>query len=152
MGVTINSRPYGKVEVEESRIIDFPDGIPGFDFVKKFAILDVKDDESPFKWMQAAEETDLAFVIISPADFMPDYELDISRSDLESIGADIKTPILVYAIVTIPENPADMTANLQGPVIINPAKKLGRQAISLSDKYIVRHRIVDEINRSRGGE
>ena len=46
-----------------------------------------------------------------------------------------------------------MTANLQGPVIINPSKKLGRQAISLSDRYNVRHRIIDEIkkNQKAGG-
>jgi flagellar assembly factor FliW len=45
-----------------------------------------------------------------------------------------------------------MTANLQGPVIINPAKRMGRQAISLSDRYGVRHVILEEMKKSTGKE
>jgi flagellar assembly factor FliW len=56
--------------------------------------------------------------------------------------------LLVFAIVTIPENPSLMTANLQGPIIINPEKKLGRQAISMNDRYHVRHRILDEMKKT----
>ena len=53
--------------------------------------------------------------------------------------------------MTIPSNPSEMTANLQGPVIINPEKRLGRQVISLSDKYNVRHRILDEMKKAAEG-
>ena len=64
----------------------------------------------------------------------------------------IFTVLLVFVIVTIPRNPSDMTANLQGPVIINPRTRKGRQVISQSDRYGVRHRILDEIKKKSGGE
>ncbi|MFC1670955.1 flagellar assembly protein FliW, partial [Spirochaetota bacterium] len=49
-------------------------------------------------------------------------------------------------IVTIPENPKEMTANLQGPIIVNPHKRIGKQAISANEKYGVRHGILEEMN------
>ena len=148
MGVKIKTRPFGEIVVNEMQIIDFPDGIPGFDYVKKFVLLDTQDKNSPLKWLQAYDEPELAFIIIRPVDFLREYELVVSMSDLEAVGAETADKLLVFAIVTIPKNPSEMTANLQGPVIINPDKRLGRQAISLSEKYGVRHRILDEMKKA----
>ncbi|MGL4368937.1 MAG: flagellar assembly protein FliW [Spirochaetota bacterium] len=146
MAVKINSKPFGEVEVNEDDIIEFSDGILGFDFVKKFVILEEK--KSPFVWLQACDEPDLSFVMISPLEFLDEYSLVISQSDLEDVDAQGPEELAVFAIVTIPSHdPSEMTANLQGPVIINAAKKRGKQAISLSDKYRVRHRILDEMNK-----
>jgi flagellar assembly factor FliW len=149
--VRINSKPFGETEIDEKQIFDFEDGILGFDFVKQFAILDSADN-SPFKWMQACDAPDLAFVIIQPVDFMAQYELVIAQSDLELVGARSPEELIVFAIVTIPSEPSNMTANLQGPVILNPSRQKGRQVISLSDKYRVKHRILDEIKKSAGKE
>jgi flagellar assembly factor FliW len=151
LGIKIKTRRFGEIEINEQQIIDFPDGILGFDYVKKFILLDTQDEKSPLKWLQAYDEPELAFIIIRPVDFMREYELVVSMNDIEAVGAKDAEILLVFAIVTIPSNPSDMTANLQGPIIINPEKKLGRQAISLSDKYIVRHRILDEIKKAAEG-
>ncbi len=146
MGIVIKTKPFGDREVDERQVVDFPDGILGFEDSKKFVIMDSADN-SPFKWLQSLDEKDLAFVIIQPIDFMGEYELVISSTDMEAVGAADPEELLVFAIVTIPANPSDMTANLQGPVIVNPEKRTGRQAISLSEKYTVRHRIIDEIKK-----
>ncbi len=148
MSITIKSKPYGEIEIDEKQIIDFPDGLLGFDYIKKFALLDVDDKKSPFKWLQAMDEPALAFVVIRPEDFMAEYRLVVSQSDLDGVEAADKEGLVVLAIVTIPENPSDMTANLQGPLIVNPEKKLGRQAISLSDTYHVRHKILEEMKKA----
>lgn len=146
--VTIVTKPFGQIEVDERQIIDFPEGIYGFEDIKKFVILDAKE-KSPFKWLQAYDEPDLAFVIIRPVDFMMQYELDVMPEDLEDIGAKSPEDVLVFAIVTIPEDPSKMTANLQGPVLINPKARKGKQAISLCDKYTVRHYILEEIKKAQ---
>jgi len=147
----ILTKPFGEIEVDERQVVVFPDGILGFDFVKEFAILDFTD-KSPFKWMQSLTEQGLAFVIIRPQDFMLNYELVVSQGDIEAVGADEPGSLLVFAIVTIPSDPSDMTANLQGPIIINPKNRTGRQAISLSDKYRVKHRILDEMKAAAMNE
>ncbi len=151
MGIKIKTRRFGEIEIKEQQVIDFPDGVLGFDYVKKFVLLDTQDENSPLKWLQAFDEPELAFIIIRPVDFMREYELAVSMNDIEAVGAKDADVLLVFAIVTIPSNPSEMTANLQGPIIINPEKKLGRQAISLSDRYTVRHRILDEIKKAAEG-
>lgn len=148
MSVTITTRHYGEIEIDERQIFEFTEGILGFDYVRKFAIFDSNDDKSPFKWMQAVDEPELAFVVISPVEVFGEYELKVAEQDLENIGAGKPDELVVLAIVTIPEDPQNMTVNLQGPVIINPATGKGRQVISLSDRYGVRHRVMDEIDRN----
>jgi len=150
LGIRIKTKPYGECEIDERQIIEFQDGIFGFDFVKRFVLLDAKDTGSPFKWLQAYEESELAFVLIDPLVFMDQYLLMVSGSDLEAVGASKPEDVLVFAIVTIPVNASDMTANLQGPVIINPRTLKGRQAISLSDRYSVRHKILSEMKKTKG--
>lgn len=152
MGIKIKTKPFGEIEVHEKQIVSFPDGILGFDFVKKFAVLDTDKEKSPFKWLQAVDEPDLAFIVIRPMDFMSDYRLNVSQHDLEAIGSAGPGDLLVFAIVTIPSNPAEMTANLQGPVIINIARQIGRQAITLDDRYSVRQSIIGEIRKASEGK
>jgi flagellar assembly factor FliW len=144
LGVLIRTKPFGEIEVDEKQIIDFPDGILGFDFIKKFVILDA-DENTPFKWMQAYSEPDLAFIIIQPEYFKTDYEPAISQGDIEAVEAKDAYSLILFTIVTIPSDPSEMTANLQGPVIINPRKKIGKQVISLNEKYSVKHKILDEM-------
>ncbi len=150
MGIKVDTKPFGEIEVSELQIIDFPEGILGFDFIKKFVILDSDEKDSPFKWMQAFDEKNLAFVIIRPEDFKADYKLKISNNDLETVKAESIDDVLDFAIVTIPDNPAEMTANLQGPLVINPVTRLGKQAISMNEKYTVRHNIMNEIKKHTG--
>jgi flagellar assembly factor FliW len=151
LGTQLKTKAFGEMTVTDEQLIDFRDGILGFDSIKKFAILE--EEGSPFLWLQAVEEPSLAFVMISPLSFLDEYSLVISQGDLDDVGAKDPQELLVYSIVTIPsENPADMTANLQGPVIINPTTRKGKQAISLSDKYFVRHRIIDEMKKRAGKE
>ena len=151
LSIQINTKPFGQIKVEKKQIIDFPDGILGFEFVEKFVILD-SDEKSPFKWMQAYSIPELAFIIIRPIDFLVKYELIISQNDMKALNVESVEELLVFAIVTIPSNPSEMTANLQGPIAINPQKRIGRQVISLSDKYIVKHKILEEMKKLAEGE
>mgnify|MGYP001767545617 CR=1 FL=1 len=152
MVIKLKTKKSGTVDINEKQIIDFPEGILGFDYIKKFVLLDTEDPASPLKWMQAIDEPDLAFIVIRPADFMEQYELVISQNDLRVVRASRPDELVVFSIVTIPSDPAEMTANLQGPIIINPSERIGKQAILLTDRYGVKHRILDELRRSSGTE
>ncbi len=150
MKIKITTKPYGEIEINEVQIFDFPDGILGFDFIKKFAIIDAQDEGSPFKWLQAVEERELAFVIMQPDSFMSNYHPVIAPGDLEALKVESLEELLVFAIVTIPENPAEMTANLQGPLLLNVKEHIGRQAILSTDEFKVRHGILQEMNKLSG--
>lgn len=137
---------FGEIEVIPEEIIEFAEGLLGFEDAHRFVILNPQDG-SPFRWLQCIENGDLAFVIIEPLNFMFEYDLSISDSDADFLGLTVAEDAVLYAIVTIPENPSDMTANLQGPIVINAKTRKGRQVISSNSRHSVRTRILDEMKR-----
>ncbi|MQY77253.1 MAG: flagellar assembly protein FliW [Spirochaeta sp.] len=137
------TKPYGAIEVDNRQKISFPYGILGFENLKSYLLLDAV--QQPFYWLQSLDVVEVAFVLINPRIFLPDYSLDVPREELEEIGIESEDDILDFAIVTVPDNPANMTANLQGPIIINKLSRVGRQSISNNDKWQVRHLIMKNL-------
>lgn len=71
------STRFGTFEVSDDTLLVFPSGILGFPDWTKYVLLD-HDTDAPFKWLQCVEEPQLAFVILDPALFKPDYQCDHS--------------------------------------------------------------------------
>ena len=147
--VTIRSRVFGEITVSEKQHISFPDGILGFEFIKEYYLLDI--DGSPFYSLQAAGEAEIAFILIQPGTFMQDYRLAIGSADLETLGVKDASELLDFAIVTVPENTAEMTANLQGPIVINKKTRVARQIISMNEDYCTKHPILSALQQKNSG-
>ena len=142
----IQTKPYGEIEISDRQVIRFAVGIFGFENLHDYALLDT--GQPPFYWLQSLDDTGLAFIIMNPYVLRPDYLLDIPGEDLEAIDYDTDEDVLVFAIVTIPEDQTKMSANLQGPVVINRVKQLGRQAISLNQDWRTKHYIMEELSHA----
>ncbi len=141
----IDSTRFGTIEVDEEAVITFSQGLFGFESYRRFVVLCI-DEKSPFRWLQSMEEPGLAFVVIEPRHFMPDYAPTISDADAEALGIGADTPYLVFAVVTIPPGkPEEMTANLMGPIIVNAATRMARQVIVEDDCYSTKHVILQEL-------
>lgn len=145
----IRTKPYGEMEIEDRQRIIFPRGVFGFEELREFALLDAS--QPPFYWLQSLQRVEVAFVLIDPLFFRPDYAPDVDPSELQEI--DIRKPddMLLFSIVTIPEDSSRMTANLQGPLLINRRTSVGRQSISMNPQWGVRHAILEELALSRRG-
>lgn len=145
----IESKAYGKVAVDEKQIFHFEGGVLGFESIKEFALIDAA--QPPFMWLQSVEVAHLAFVVLDPSIFREDYDPGISDEDLKliDIHQDNNDVKLILAIITIPENQNDMTANLQGPIILNKEALLGKQYISSDEKWGTRHHVMDELAGKR---
>lgn len=139
----IESKAYGPVEISERQVITFPVGIFGFEQLREYALLD--STQQGFYWLQSLEDPEIAFILLNPYDLRPDYVLDVPDEDLQSIRYEQDDDILVFAIVTIPDDESKISANLQGPIIINRAEQLGRQAISLDSRWRTKHLILEEL-------
>lgn len=143
--IEINSKPFGKIQIEERQILHFPVGLFGFEEYKQFALIE-ESAESVFKWLQSLEEVNLAFIVIQPELFAPDYKPLIPKSELLQIGIESVEEALVMVIVTIPENhPEKMTANLQGPVLINKKTLQAAQFISRDETHPIRKYILENV-------
>lgn len=145
----VNTKAYGFIDVDERQKIFFPYGILGFEKLQYYVLLDAP--QKPFYWLQSLDVLEIAFVLVDPLLFRPDYTLSVPQDELEEIGIASNENLLVFSIVTIPENSERMTANLQGPVIINRKNRVGRQSINNEARWKVRHFIMDELAALRQG-
>ena len=136
----IETPRFGKLEVDEEKIFDFPDGLLGFRDFKRYFFHD-PSAKGVLVWMQCVDVPALAFVVADPRMIKHDYEVKVTAAQLE--GLEIADPSLaqVWVILTIPEDPTKMTANLQGPVVVNPSRRLGTQIVlneeGVTTKYSV---------------
>lgn len=132
------STRFGSFEVRDESILTFPSGLVGFPEQQRYVILD-HDTEAPFKWLQSVEEPSLAFVILDPALFHPDYHIDVPADALAEIRAGERDDLALVVILTIPsDDPGRITANLRGPLVLSHQTKLGKQLV-LSEDFPTRH-------------
>ena len=122
-------------------VITFSEGIPGFEQHTRFVIVPMPQCE-PFSWLACVDGAHLRFAIINPLIFIPDYSPKISKGLLSGLETDDLQDLVLYAIVTIGENPMESTVNLSGPVIINKAAKRGKQLLIDDDRYSIQDPII----------
>jgi len=145
--VKVKTKAFGLVETDDKQRITFPQGLFGFESFRDFVILDA--EQQPFYWLQSVDEEQVAFILINPFLFRPDYEMDIDNSELTPIGINDPGKAVILSIVTIPPDSGPMTANLQGPLVINRESKLGLQAILTDSRWKTKHDIIAELNAAK---
>ncbi len=138
----VTTKAYGLIDVDERQKITFPQGLFGFENLKDYVLLDA--EQQPFYWLQSVDDSQVAFILINPSLFRADYEENINFGELVELEINSAENALVFSIVTIP--PAGtVTANLQGPLIINRDTKAGRQIILSDSRWTTKHDIVAEL-------
>ena len=140
----VNTKAYGLIEVDDHQKLVFPQGILGFESVKNFVLLDA--EQEPFYWLQSLDEVHIAFILINPFLFRPDYEMNIDNDELLPIGIADPGKAVIFSIVTIPPDNGPMTANLQGPLIVNRDNRQGIQAVLTDSRWKTKHDIMAELN------
>ncbi|MCZ8342094.1 MAG: flagellar assembly protein FliW [Leptospira sp.] len=145
MPITIHTKPFGTIQVDAKQILQFPNGLLGFEEFNEYALIE-ESPESPFKWLQSTKESGLAFILIQPELFLTNYKPAIGEEELLEIGLDTWKEGIIFLIVTIPhDDPKGMTANLQGPIIINGKQGKGKQFISRDENHPIRKNIVESM-------
>lgn len=143
--MNINTKAYGSIEVDEKQKITIPNGLFGFEDFQDYVLLDAQ--QQPFYWLQSVNEQEIAFILINPFIFRPDYEVNIGNDELMEIGIDVPDKAMIFTIVTIPHDGSPMTANLQGPLVINRDSRVGKQAILPDTRWKTRHDIMAELEK-----
>lgn len=139
--MNIQTERFGEIEVDETKALELPDGLPGFEEARRFILLP-HGEYSPFYFLQSLEQPELAFVVTCPRDFFPQYQPVIPAEELQELDLEAdKEPADILVILTVPADPRLMTANLLAPLVINVAKQRVRQVILNGSGYQTRHRI-----------
>lgn len=146
----IDTRDFGEIEIDEEMIIDFPQGILGFENIKRYIIINNPDEENPFQWLQSIDNPELVFIVINPFLVELDYDIILPESAIEKLRIEDEKDIAIHTIVVIPEKLEEMTTNLSGPIIINIKEKLGKQIILDDNRYGTKHYIFKQEVHSEG--
>ena len=126
---------FGEIEIDEARIFTFVLPLIGFDELKKFIILDPKQD-SLFKWLQSVEDPALAFPIISVSSLNLDYSIDLPDNVVETLEISNIDSLLVMNITSIPQNdPSGTTINLLAPIVFNIDTQTAGQVVLSGSGY-----------------
>lgn len=148
-----DTRLFGKIEIEDEKILTFDQGIIGFPYMKHFALIfDVEDGkEAKIKWLQSMEEECFAMPVMEPGELVPDYHPFVSDETWQALG-DIKDEdTLLLVTVTVPTDIEQMSINLKAPVVINLATNKAAQVI-VEDDYPVKYKIYDKIKDGKRKE
>lgn len=136
----VKTKMMGTVEVDQNHVINIPDGLFGFEEYTDFAL--IESQYKPFIWLQSLKEQNLAFLLIDPFIICSDYEADIDDRELLKIGIKDPADVTVMTVVTVPSDGSAVTANLQGPLIINKKNHKCMQAILDGTKWTTKHNIL----------
>jgi flagellar assembly factor FliW len=112
--------------------ITFPTGLIGFPCAKRFALVEWGGEDSPFRLLRSLDDDGLAFVVVPPELFFPDYEPELEVGDDD----------VVLVIVTVPDRAQDATANLLGPVVIDTRTGVASQAVLAPERWPSRRPLV----------
>ncbi len=140
----VKTTRFGELEVNPNDIVTFAEGLLGFENLKKYFVVD-PGDSTLILWLQSTEDEKVAFPIIEPKIFKPDYIAKLLPADLNGLDLDSLQTAKLYSILTIPANVTEMSANLKAPVVINSNKKVGKQIVLQDSKLSVKHEMYKEL-------
>ena len=138
----IETKQFGPMEIEEDRIVTMSGGMPGFNDMKRFAIIE-REETWPFQCYQCLDEPELSFFIMNPALFMAEYKIDMEQAVREAgWDGDSTEDVELYVIVNTSAGvPEKITANLIGPLAVNSRRREADQMVLHNSPYSHQHLI-----------
>lgn len=148
--MTVQTRLFGNIEIEEKKIIDFSNGLIGFDNLKKFMIIhDSETVNAKILWLQSLDEASVALPVIDPLLIKEDYNPTVEDELFKNIGEIVEDELLVLTTLTVPSELTAITTNLKAPIIINPATMKGCQIIVENEEYPVKYPIYEILKANK---
>ncbi len=146
----IETRLFGNIEIDVNKIINFSDGIIGFEDLKQFMIMhDAESEKSKILWLQSLDDGNIALPVIDPLMIKSNYNPVVEDELFKNIGELVDGEIFVLTTLTVPADITKITTNLKAPIVINPVTLKGCQIIVDNDDYVVRYSIYDILKSSK---
>ncbi len=147
----IKTRYFGEIDVDDTKILTFEDGLIGFENLKKFTLIYNNESEasSTITWLQSLDEPMVAFPVISPFYVMTNYNPIVEDEVLIPLGELHEDTTAIFLTLTVPSDLTKMTTNLKAPIIINAETKKGCQVIAENPDYVVKYNIYDVIQKMK---
>jgi flagellar assembly factor FliW len=123
--------------IPHASVLTFPDGIVGFEGARRFRLERPKDPRNPFALLRSLDD-DASFLVVPPAEFFTDYDPDLDDAE----GA------VILVLVTVLDDVHGATANLLGPLVVDPVTLVGHQAVLDPDRWPAHRALVESPQHS----
>lgn len=134
----VQSLRLGEIDVSEDRLITMERPVLGFEKYKQFCLVEVEEFK-PFLWLQSVDEPSISFLVVNPKLFMTDYKIEINSKEIAELKINNVNSVETYVVVTLADKAENITANMQGPILINTENKLGKQLVLVNTEYDVKY-------------
>lgn len=131
----IDTTRFGRMTVEEDRVINLPRGLLGFPNHSRYALIQTSD-ENYFFWLQSVDEPALAFIVTDPSIFFKDYEVPIREETQTELQLNDIAAAQVFVICNKIED--WLTGNLLGPIVVNAQNRQACQVVLTEKKWTTR--------------
>ncbi len=129
MKMKIKTRDFGEMEIDESTIITVPEGIIGFENVKRYTLISPLGDNMFPMWLQAVDSVEPCFVVYNPTQIYVDYRFEISDDEQELLKLDESKPYVCLAVAIVPDDYKKTTINLRCPIVLNMKDNIAAQVM-----------------------
>ncbi|MCL2109516.1 MAG: flagellar assembly protein FliW [Oscillospiraceae bacterium] len=129
----IDTRDFGQIEIDETQVFEFPNGVFAFEDVRRFALINPLGEDVYPMWLQSAEDIAPCFVVFDPTIIDPNYTVTLTRSERALLEINDDTNVRYLVIAKVPENFRQTTVNMKSPIIINSDMNLAAQFILPQD-------------------
>lgn len=142
----IDTRYFGEIELDESKLLHFENGLFGFEEYKDYTLLyDSENGDDPFfSWLQCTSQCDLAFPVVNPQKVMQDYDPIVEDGLLNDLGEFGEEDMVVLVLATVPSDIKKASVNLKAPLIINVSTRKGIQLVTENPEYEIKHYLVEQ--------
>lgn len=141
MNHTIESTRFGKLEIADEAVIEFPDGLIGMGGTRYTLI--AREESDAFYWLHSLDDPALAIPVTNPFRFFADFALELSDAEADRIGVHDASEANVYVTVRAGEELGDFAANLLAPILISRGR--GWQVINEAPGMPVRAPLFAEL-------
>jgi len=147
----IKSKFFGDQSIDPSTIINFPNGIPGFEDQTRFKLFHQEGDNPLIFWLQSLDDESLVFSVAQPSIFNINYSFELNDAEEATLGIEDTADILLLVILhkdspdlsgviqslkmqalsmqgVTSDQPAIKGA-IRSPLVINSAKRIGLQKV-----------------------
>jgi flagellar assembly factor FliW len=116
----------------------FPEGLVGCPEWQRFVQVLDSDEDLPVAILQCLDDAAVQLIVTDPALVEPDYAAPLSSRERAELSLPSDVQPVVYCTLSITADGA-ISANLLGPLVVNPVTRRGLQLVLTESGYSSRH-------------
>jgi flagellar assembly factor FliW len=132
---TVDLPRFGACTYSEADIFVFPWGLPGFEQLRSFIIIQLETQDRVV-WLQSLEDVSVSLPLGDPWTFFPDYDPKMPSFARLSLALNNPEDFTILAVMVGTDGgPSFM--NLMAPIVVNLKSRVARQVPLETSRYTV---------------